>query len=578
MDWLRGIAEPTPEESIESGGPAAGALPSEQDEAAEWVNLVGSGEAQPQPNYSTGEWLRLLKEDGVPARETPPPMATPSAASISPAPRIDDDQVFDWLEALAAKQSVPAPETIPSTDVAPPTRPAAVPLAPPPSPPEMRQVPSETGAGLDWLDELAVDEEGGAEVPFPTSFETEAPEPLTVEEILAPSTPLVEESTAAEPMPSPEVPDWLKQLVAETPMAGPQPIEPEEEPEPVSPEAEAWPALPEWMLAAQPAEEEPTVPPLPIMPARTEAEPALEPFDELAETWVPPWEQLPIDEPGPPAGAVSPIDETIFRRPPAPLEEPEPEEPEWAAAAPPKYQEPSTTEVIEEVPDWLRTPAPYRLSAETLPAEPEEVAEPERESEVEIPDWLLAPATVPAAPTLTTRAPVGPLAPPEPEVQTAVVPPLAVVSPPPPPPPTAVPAIPAGPVPATPPVEAAAEPVPAVEVRRAQPVPPALPPAAPAPKPPLRAPKPATAKTGLDEKLQGARHALAVGDYRRAAHDYAAVIKKKYQLNEVTSELELALDRNPKASDLWQALGDAYMRGDRLQEAITAYERGVAVA
>jgi len=82
----------------------------------------------------------------------------------------------------------------------------------------------------------------------------------------------------------------------------------------------------------------------------------------------------------------------------------------------------------------------------------------------------------------------------------------------------------------------------------------------------------------MEDKLQEARHALAVGDYRRAAHGYAAVIKKKYQLTEVTSELELALDRNPKASDLWQALGDAYMKGDRLQEAIDAYERGVAVA
>jgi tetratricopeptide (TPR) repeat protein len=119
---------------------------------------------------------------------------------------------------------------------------------------------------------------------------------------------------------------------------------------------------------------------------------------------------------------------------------------------------------------------------------------------------------------------------------------------------------------------------PAAEVHRAEAVPPPLPPAAPAPKPPLRAPKPKVVKPGLEEKLREARHALAVGDYRRAAHDYTAVIKKKYQLDEVTSELELALDRNPKASDLWQALGDAYMRGDRLQDAISAYERGVAVA
>ena len=568
MDWLRGIAEP--EEPIEPAVPAqpAAELPSEQDEAAEWVNLVGAGEGQPQPNYSTGEWLRLLKEEGVPARETPPPMGAPPAASVAPAPagRMDDDQVFDWLEALAAKQSVPAPETIPSADVAPPTRPAAFPPAPVPSPPEMREVPSETETGLDWLDELA-EGEAGAEAPFPTSFERETVEPLGIEEILAPSTPLLEESTAAESMPSPEVPDWLKQLVAETPMAELPPIEPEVEAEPVSPEVESWPALPEWMLAAQSTEEEPTVPPLPIMPAPTEAEPALEAFDELAESWVPPWEQLPIDEPRAAVAAVEPIDETIFRRPPTPLEEPEPEEPEWAAAAPPKYQEPSTTEVVEEVPDWLRTPAPYRPSAEAVPPEPEEIAEPE----VEIPDWLMASAA-PAPPAMTIPTPVAPMPPAEPAVQPAAVLPPA------PPPPVAAPVMPTVPVPEIPRAEPALEPAPAAEVRRAEPVPPALPPAAPTLKPPLRAPKPATVKPGLDEKLQEARHALAVGDYRRAAHDYGAVIKKKYQLKEVTSELELALDRNPKASDLWQALGDAYMKGDRLQEAITAYERGVAVA
>jgi cytochrome c-type biogenesis protein CcmH/NrfG len=75
-----------------------------------------------------------------------------------------------------------------------------------------------------------------------------------------------------------------------------------------------------------------------------------------------------------------------------------------------------------------------------------------------------------------------------------------------------------------------------------------------------------------------ARQALAVGDYPRAAAEYGVIIKRKYQLDEVTSELELALNRNPKAVPLWQALGDAYMKNDRLPDAITAYERGVAAA
>jgi tetratricopeptide (TPR) repeat protein len=120
-------------------------------------------------------------------------------------------------------------------------------------------------------------------------------------------------------------------------------------------------------------------------------------------------------------------------------------------------------------------------------------------------------------------------------------------------------------------------PEPIVEARRPEPVPPALPAAARAPKPPARAPA-SKAAAGLEDKLIEARHALAIGDYRRAASGYGAVIKRKYQLDEVTSELELALDRNPKAAPLWQALGDAYMKGDRLPDAISAYERGMAAA
>jgi cytochrome c-type biogenesis protein CcmH/NrfG len=42
--------------------------------------------------------------------------------------------------------------------------------------------------------------------------------------------------------------------------------------------------------------------------------------------------------------------------------------------------------------------------------------------------------------------------------------------------------------------------------------------------------------------------------------------------------LEVALNRNPKAAPLWQALGDAYMKSDRLPDAISAYERGMAAA
>jgi hypothetical protein len=586
MDWLRDIAEPAPPEGTGAVSDQATMEPEPtgQDDSTDWVNLVSGGEGQTQPT-STGEWLKLLKEDGV-----PPPGPLPSRprlpAVAAPSGQMGDDQVFDWLEALAAKQSVPAPETLPPSDVSPPTRPAAPHVAravQPPEPPPAAvpaseraevPVPEEADAGFDWLEEFVAAEE--AEGTVAPAFGVPPAEPPTVDEILAPPTPMFEGLMAEEPTPTPEVPDWLKQLVAETPMAQPVPSEPVEEPEPLLSPSETWPALPAWMLAAGPSEEEPTVPPLPPVRGTAPVEPALEPIDELAESWVPPWETMGVEEPFPSAPAPPPaIDETIVRRPAAASVIAEAPEPEEAEPAPPKYVEPPT-DVVEEVPDWLRTPAPYAAAAEVAPTEDAKPAEAEMEAEPDIPDWLTAPAAPPATDAPSAAPPV--VAPPEP---VAVVPPPPVVAPPepvaavPPPPPIAPP-VPVAVVAETP----TPEPVvaPAAEVHRAEAVPPPLPPAAPAPKPPLRAPKPKVVKPGLEEKLREARHALAVGDYRRAAHDYTAVIKKKYQLDEVTSELELALDRNPKASDLWQALGDAYMRGDRLQDAISAYERGVAVA
>jgi len=566
MDWLRGIAEPTAEESVqpaEQARPAEAAVPRGQDEAVEWLNLVGPGE-QARSDYSTGEFLRLIKEDGVPARDTQPPVSVPSQPVVSEAAQVDDDQVFDWLEALAAKQSVPAPEKILSAETSLPTRPTAVPMTPQPAPPAPEEIPAEPESALDWLEELADDQEEEPATFDQVTFEAASAASPMFEATAEPE--LAFEDTVAGPPPTPEVPEWLKQLVAETPAPGPELMEPAEEPEPASAVEEAWPALPAWMLAAQPTEEEPTVPPLSaaLLPMGLRA---AEPIDELAESWVPPWEQVPADETGEAPAEIPAAEEMIVRRPPSEpiVESGDQPSGEWAefeqvVAVPPTYREPA--DAMEEVPDWLRTPAPYRLSeAEAAPAEAESTAEAEVEGELEIPDWLAAPAAEPAVPAMTA-------------------PPLVTAPPPAAPVESSVPAEPvrAEPVHETPLQAVSTAPSVPAEPRHAEAVPPPLPPAAPAPKPPLRAPKPTAAKAPMEDKLQEARHALAVGDYRRAAHGYAAVIKKKYQLTEVTSELELALDRNPKASDLWQALGDAYMKGDRLQEAIDAYERGVAVA
>jgi Flp pilus assembly protein TadD len=114
--------------------------------------------------------------------------------------------------------------------------------------------------------------------------------------------------------------------------------------------------------------------------------------------------------------------------------------------------------------------------------------------------------------------------------------------------------------------------------RRVEPVPPVIAPAIPVIKPPARAPR--TGRTSADpsQLLDAARKALATGDYQKAATSYGTLIKRNIEVQAITDELRLALDRNPKTPSLWQTLGDAYMKRERLQDAIEAYRRGMETA
>ncbi|MEJ2013232.1 MAG: hypothetical protein P8X64_13530, partial [Anaerolineales bacterium] len=78
--------------------------------------------------------------------------------------------------------------------------------------------------------------------------------------------------------------------------------------------------------------------------------------------------------------------------------------------------------------------------------------------------------------------------------------------------------------------------------------------------------------------LKSARGALAAGDAGRALSDYKKLIERKQNLDTVINDLESALDRYPNLPTLWQALGDAFMKADRLNDAIKAYQRGMEVA
>jgi tetratricopeptide (TPR) repeat protein len=77
------------------------------------------------------------------------------------------------------------------------------------------------------------------------------------------------------------------------------------------------------------------------------------------------------------------------------------------------------------------------------------------------------------------------------------------------------------------------------------------------------------------EVMDSARQALFAGDAQRAAAQYGILIKGKTELDTVIADLENALRSGPQSPILWQTLGDAYMKADRLDDSIRAYRKGM---
>jgi cytochrome c-type biogenesis protein CcmH/NrfG len=78
------------------------------------------------------------------------------------------------------------------------------------------------------------------------------------------------------------------------------------------------------------------------------------------------------------------------------------------------------------------------------------------------------------------------------------------------------------------------------------------------------------------EVLNSARQALASGDQQRAAAQYGILIKRKKRLDDVIRDLENAVAQADDQPAIWQVLGDAYMKADRLDESIEAYRKGMS--
>jgi hypothetical protein len=101
---------------------------------------------------------------------------------------------------------------------------------------------------------------------------------------------------------------------------------------------------------------------------------------------------------------------------------------------------------------------------------------------------------------------------------------------------------------------------------------------APPPKPEPRAPKPkpsAAVVTGDRDGpvLKKAQEELTKHNLGDAMAEYSRLIKKGKLLEEVIYDLREATYKHPVDVIVWQTLGDAYMRSNRLQDALDSYTK-----
>ncbi|HRQ23546.1 MAG TPA: hypothetical protein PLF42_09005, partial [Anaerolineales bacterium] len=77
----------------------------------------------------------------------------------------------------------------------------------------------------------------------------------------------------------------------------------------------------------------------------------------------------------------------------------------------------------------------------------------------------------------------------------------------------------------------------------------------------------------VDIALGQARNELNRSNIPGALERYSKLIKKGRYLDDIISDLRDASYRYPVEVGIWQALGDAYMRGNRLQDALDSYTK-----
>jgi hypothetical protein len=506
-------------------------------------------------------------------REVTPPAAAPEVPEVPAAPEVpapeavpswleegglpEGEEALAWLASLAAgreaelrsaaeaeaevrmaeimgREVMPPPATAPEVPEVPATPEAPVPEAVPSWLEEGRMPEGEEA--LAWLASLAAGREAELRAAAEAEAEARMAEIMGREVTPPAAAPEVPEVPAAPEAPAPvEIPEWLREAA---PPEVPVPAEIPEwlrelaPPEIVAPEVPEEEELPEWLREA----------PMPETPE--------------VELEVPEWEEELRE---------------LLREVPMP-EAPEVEErPEWLEeAVPPEAAVPEL-----EVPEWLEDVVPPEVPrAEVPPAEPEVFGWTSFDAELEIlqPSPPLEEVLPPERPfgwTAFGEEGAAPEAPTwrEPEI------PAAEVAPPPTVPPEAVPPPPVLPEIVPPPIV-----LPEVVVP---------PPARPEVVPP--APPTAEALASVDAlrayvrshprdheaRLNLARALWQVGLYADSLEAYSRVLKAGRLLDEVLADMEAHVAERPNDPAVRRVLGDAYMRADRLTDALAAYREAL---
>ncbi len=346
-------------------------------------------------------------------------------------------------------------------------------------------------------------------------------------------------------------------------------------------------------------EEEGIAVPAWLMPEETAPE-VIAPLEVPAPAEIPEWLRAAAPPEVTPPEAPVPAEIPEWLRELAPPEVAAPEEPEWRE---------EIRELVREVPMPEMPEVPEVPEVEELPEWPEETAPPEAVPELEIPEWLeeVIPPEVP-------RAEVPPA---EPEVfgwtafgaeEEIFQPPSPVVEVPPPEQPfgwTAFgeevvapevpPEVPAWREPEMPAVEVSPPPAPAPEAAvPPEIIPPTVVPpeaVAPPPPPPTRpevvpTPPPAAEAMASVEVLRAhvrarprdyaarlnlARALWQAGLYADSLEAYSQLLRTGKFVDEVLADMEAHVTERPNDPAARRVLGDAYMRADRLAEALAEY-------